>query len=123
MFGCFTVDGEPLEVRIDERRRRIDHVPTEEEKAKRRRGDYVYAPRCDYLDTGELRPTQTRYAIQDRHAGPKLRGMPNGHDGCTSRQRAIGEAQHGSLPDLDVVDLRNVTPTRRGSLPTSDGAA
>jgi hypothetical protein len=55
MFGNFTVDGEPLEVRIDERRRRIDHVPTEEEKAKRRRGEYVYAPRWDYLDTGELR--------------------------------------------------------------------
>ncbi len=48
-------EEEPFTVYIDERRRRIDHVPTEEEKQKRRRGEYVYAPRWDYLHTGELR--------------------------------------------------------------------
>src|SRR5690606_29697444 len=37
-------EGEPFAFHIDERRRRIDHVPTEEEKQKRRRGEYVYAP-------------------------------------------------------------------------------
>lgn len=42
-------------MRIDERRRRMDHVPTEEEKEKRRRGQYVYAPRWDSIATGELR--------------------------------------------------------------------
>lgn len=48
-------EDEPFAFHIDERRRRIDHVPTEEEKQKRRRGEYVYAPRWDYLHTGELR--------------------------------------------------------------------
>jgi len=54
-FGLFMVEGEGLSLRIHERQRRIDHVPTEAENAKRRRGDYVYAPRWDYLMTGELR--------------------------------------------------------------------
>jgi hypothetical protein len=48
-------EDEPFTFHIDERRRRIDHVPTEEEKQKRRRGEYVYASRWDYLQTGELR--------------------------------------------------------------------
>lgn len=48
-------EDEPFAFHIDERRRRIDHVPTEEEKQKRRRGEYIYAPRWDYLHTGELR--------------------------------------------------------------------
>jgi hypothetical protein len=54
-FGCFVVQGETLSVRIDERRRRVDHVQTEAEKAKRRRGEYVYAPPWDFVATGELR--------------------------------------------------------------------
>ena len=54
-IGCLIVEGEALEVRIDERRRRTDHVPTEEQKERRRRGQYVYAPSWDFIATGELR--------------------------------------------------------------------
>jgi hypothetical protein len=44
-FGAFRVEGESLAVRVDERRRRVDHVLTEDEKQRKRRGEYVYAPR------------------------------------------------------------------------------
>lgn len=53
--GHLLVEGEALQLRIDERRRRSDHVPTKEEKARHRQGHYVHMPRWDYEATGELR--------------------------------------------------------------------
>ncbi len=58
--GCLYVEGEPLEIRIDERKKRIDHVLTESEKARQRRGEYFYASRWDYIPSGEIRLTVTR---------------------------------------------------------------
>jgi hypothetical protein len=55
VYGCLWVENEPLALRIDERSRRIEHELTEDEKARKRRGEYVYPPRWDYLPTGELR--------------------------------------------------------------------
>lgn len=76
-FGHFVVEGELLDVRMDERRRRMEHVPTEEEKAKQRRGDYVYAARWDYSDTGELRlylsKADSRYVLKTWKDGAKKR--------------------------------------------------
>lgn len=40
---------------FDEKQTRIDHVDTAEEAAKRAKGQYVWAPRYDYLSTGLLR--------------------------------------------------------------------
>jgi hypothetical protein len=53
-LGSFQIEGERLAIRIDERRRRVAHVFTEEEKEQRRRGEYVYA-RSELVPTGELR--------------------------------------------------------------------
>jgi hypothetical protein len=55
VYGCLWVENEPLALRIDERSRRIEHELTEDEKARKRRGEYVYPPRWDYVPTGELR--------------------------------------------------------------------
>jgi hypothetical protein len=55
VFGQLVVEDEPFILRIDERRARSDHVPTDAEKAKLRRKEYVYMPHWDYEDTGELR--------------------------------------------------------------------
>ncbi|MGH8175258.1 MAG: hypothetical protein ACREV5_03225 [Steroidobacter sp.] len=54
-FGELCVEGESLAIRIDERRRQVDHVLTEDEKQRKKRGEYVYAPRWDLLPTGDLR--------------------------------------------------------------------
>ena len=54
-FGHFIVDGEPLTLRIDERRRQSDHVMTEQEQADKKAGRYVWMPRFDYAPSGELR--------------------------------------------------------------------
>lgn len=55
VYGCLLVQGEPLAFRIDERRRKIDHVLTNEEKERQRRGLYLHPPRWDFIPTGELR--------------------------------------------------------------------
>jgi hypothetical protein len=55
VVGHLIVDGEPLQLRIDERQRQSDHVPTEQEKADKKRGRYVWMPRFDYAPSGELR--------------------------------------------------------------------
>ena len=55
VVGRLIVDGEPLQLRIDERQRQSDHVPTEQEKADKKRGRYVWMPRFDYAPSGELR--------------------------------------------------------------------
>jgi len=49
------VDGEPLQLKIDERRRQFDHVPTDTEIADKKAGRYVWAPRFDFEPSGELR--------------------------------------------------------------------
>ena len=54
-FGELPVEGESLAIRIDERHRQVDHVLTEDEKQRKRRGEYVHAPRWDLLPTGDLR--------------------------------------------------------------------
>ena len=54
-FGQLRVENEALTFRIDERRRQVDHEPTEDEKRRRRRGEFVHAPRWDLLPAGELR--------------------------------------------------------------------
>ena len=55
VVGHLIVDGEPLQLRIDERQRQSDHVATEQEKADKKRGRYVWMPRFDYAPSGELR--------------------------------------------------------------------
>jgi hypothetical protein len=55
VFGLLEVEGEQLLIRIDERNKRIEHELTDDEKAEKRRGSYFYAPRWDYLASGELR--------------------------------------------------------------------
>lgn len=45
VFGYLQVEGEALALRIDERRRQVDHQLTEEEKQLSRRGHYVHPPR------------------------------------------------------------------------------
>jgi hypothetical protein len=59
-FGCFDVEGEPLALRIDERNQRIEHVLTDDEKARKRRGVLFYSPRWDHRPSGELRLHLTR---------------------------------------------------------------
>jgi hypothetical protein len=59
-FGCLEVEGELLAIRIDERRKRIDHGLTASEKARKRRGEPVYHSRWEYVPTGELRLTVTQ---------------------------------------------------------------
>ncbi len=54
-FGHLLVEAEALAFRIDERQRQLDHVVTEEERARRRRGEWVHSPRWDFEPTGELR--------------------------------------------------------------------
>ena len=54
-FGQLTVEDEPLAFRIDERRRQVDHVLTEDEKSRIRRREYVYAPKWDFHPSGDLR--------------------------------------------------------------------
>ena len=49
------MDGEPLQLKIDERRRQFDHVPTDTELADKKAGRYVWAPRFDFEPSGELR--------------------------------------------------------------------
>lgn len=53
--GRFVVDDEPMRFRIDERRERHDHKPTEDEIRRRKKGEFVYVPAWDYSPTGELR--------------------------------------------------------------------
>jgi len=55
VYGHLITDGEPLQLRIDERQRQSDHVPTEQEKADKKRGRHVWMPRFDYAPSGELR--------------------------------------------------------------------
>lgn len=55
VYGCLWVENEPLALRIDERSRRLEHELTEDEKSRKRRGEYIYPPRWDYEPTGELR--------------------------------------------------------------------
>jgi len=55
VIGHLLVDGEPLQLRIDERRRQFDHVPTATEIADRKAGRHVWAPRFDFEPSGELR--------------------------------------------------------------------
>jgi len=55
VYGHLITDGEPLQLRIDERQRQSDHVPTEQEKADKKLGRHVWMPRFDYAPSGELR--------------------------------------------------------------------
>ena len=59
LFGHLLVDGEPLQLKIDERRRQFNHVPTPTEladtKAAKKTGSYVWMPRFDFEPSGELR--------------------------------------------------------------------
>jgi len=54
-FGQLTVEGESLAFRIDERRRQVDHVLTDDEKCRIRRKEFVYPPKWDFHPSGELR--------------------------------------------------------------------
>jgi hypothetical protein len=60
VFGCLYVENEALALRIDERTRRVDHELTENEKARKRRGESIYPARWDYVPTDELRLYLTR---------------------------------------------------------------
>lgn len=75
--GHLLVEGEALHLRIDERRRRSDHVPSNEEKSRQRRGHYVYMPRWDYEATGELRfhisVHDSRHALRTWKDGTRTR--------------------------------------------------
>ena len=53
--GHLLVDGEPLQLKIDERRRQFNHVPTPTELADKKAGRYVWMPRFDFEPSGELR--------------------------------------------------------------------
>lgn len=55
VFARINVDGEALQLRIDERRRQFDHVPTASELADKKAGRYVWMPRFDFEPAGELR--------------------------------------------------------------------
>ena len=55
LYGQLLVAGEPITLRIDERRRQSDHVMTEQEKADIKRGREPWMPRFDYAPSGELR--------------------------------------------------------------------
>src|SRR5690606_34477606 len=55
IYGHLLVHGEPLAFRIDERRRQVDHVLTEDEKERKRRNQFIYPPRYDSIPTGDLR--------------------------------------------------------------------
>ena len=55
LFGHLLVDGELLQLKIDERRRQFDHVPTATELADKKAGRYVWMPRFDFEPSGELR--------------------------------------------------------------------
>lgn len=55
LYGHLVVEGEPITLRIDERRRQSDHVMTEQEKADQKRGTLFWMPRFDFAPSGELR--------------------------------------------------------------------
>ena len=63
-YGWLHVEDEPITLRIDERNRRSDHVPTEKEKAEKKTGRYVWMPRYDYHPSGEL----SLHAIEPAHS-------------------------------------------------------
>jgi len=46
--GRILVDGKLLQLKIDERRRQFDHVPTDTELADKKTGRYVWMPRFDF---------------------------------------------------------------------------
>jgi hypothetical protein len=77
VVGCFLVDSEALAFRIDERSRRADHELTDDEKARKRRGEYIYPPRWDYFPTGELRVylmhANSSYAVRTWKDGARLK--------------------------------------------------
>jgi len=49
------VDGETIEIGIDEKISQSDHLLTDEEKRKKKRGEWVYPPRYDHHPTGKLK--------------------------------------------------------------------
>ena len=55
VYGQLLVEGEAVTLRIDERNRQSDHVMTEQEKADKKAGGYLWMPRFDYTPSGELR--------------------------------------------------------------------
>lgn len=63
--GCLLVAGEAITFRIHERRRRIEHPLSSEEKARIRRGETFYHRDWTYEPTGELRLTITE--VDNRH--------------------------------------------------------
>jgi hypothetical protein len=65
------VDGELVEIRIEEKVSQIPHVWTEEEKRKKKLGDYLFVPANDHVPSGRLvlripsaeyRPVRKRWA-------------------------------------------------------------
>jgi len=67
-YGQLLVEGEPITLRTDERRRQSDHVMTEQEKADKKAGRYVWMPRFDYAPSGELRlhATEPAHSYTDK---------------------------------------------------------
>lgn len=63
-FGRLLVEDEPITLRVDERNRRSDHVPTEKEKAEKKTDLYMWIPRYDYHPSGEL----SLHAIEPAHS-------------------------------------------------------
>jgi hypothetical protein len=55
VYGQLLVEGEPITLRVDERNRQSDHLPTDAEKAEIKRGRDPWMPRFDYTPSGELR--------------------------------------------------------------------
>ena len=68
VYGQLLVEGEPITLRIDERRRQSDHVMTEQEKADKKAGRYVWMPRFDYAPSSELRlhATEPAHSYTDK---------------------------------------------------------
>ena len=48
------INGESIEIGIDEKVSQTDHLLTDDEKRRRKRGEWVYPPKYDYHPTGNL---------------------------------------------------------------------
>jgi hypothetical protein len=51
---CVRIDGQPIPLRIKERIKQVEHTLTDQEKADNKTWKFSFAPKYDYLSTGEL---------------------------------------------------------------------
>ena len=67
-----TVDNQRIAIRIKEKIKQVTHKLTDEEKADKKRWRYSYAPKHDFLSTGELSIEFDQYRCYDQKSSCKV---------------------------------------------------